>query len=289
MTTAFIVAVAILSSIGLLFGALIAAATKKFWVWEDPRIDDVVAMLPGNNCGGCGQAGCRAFAEAVVAGVIQPAQCTVMNASDVKAVADYLGVDAGAATRRVARVLCGGGSDLAIRRAEYRGLQTCAAAATVAGGGKGCAWSCLGLGDCERACTFNAILMNDRDLPVVIPSLCTACGDCVEACPKDLFTLMPVEQKLIVQCRSLLEGPAAEALCAAACNACGRCALDAAPGLIRIQNGLAVIDYSKNALADPSATWRCPTGAIAWVEDLQFTEARRKAPAARSPYETVSA
>jgi ferredoxin len=152
----------------------------------------------------------------------------------------------------------------------------------VAGGGKGCSWACLGLADCERACTFDAIFMNDRELPVVVPELCTACGDCVTACPKDLFTLMPAEQHLIVQCRSQLEGAAADALCAAACNACGRCVMDAAPGLIQIQNGLAVIDYSKNPLASPAATRRCPTSAIVWVEGMQFAGASSAAPASGS-------
>lgn len=270
------ISVAILGSLGLLFGTLIALATRKLWVYEDPRIEDVAGMLPGNNCGACGQAGCHAFAESVVAGRITPAQCTVMGPDGALAVAKYLGVDAGSAVRRVARVRCGGGSDLAVRRAEYRGLQTCAAAAAVAGGGKACAWACVGLADCERACTFSAIVMNDRDLPVVIPALCTACGDCVKACPKDLFTLMPVEQKLLVQCRSLIEGDAAAALCAAACTGCSRCATDGAPGLIQIQNGLAVIDYSKNALADPSAGRRCPTGAIVWVEGMQFGGVRSR-------------
>lgn len=289
MSTAVVISVAILGSLGLLFGTLIALATKKLYVWEDPRIDEVAGMLPGNNCGACGQAGCRAFAENVIEGKIQPAQCSVMNADGVKALASYLGVEAGSANKRIARLLCGGGSDLSIRTAEYRGLETCAAAAAVAGGGKGCSWACVGLADCERSCTFDAIFMNDRDLPVVIPSLCTACGDCVEACPKGLFTLMPSAQKLIVQCRSLLEGAAAEALCAAACNGCGRCAVDAAPGLIQIVNGLAVIDYSKNALADPSATRRCPTNAIVWVEGMQFVQGRTTAPAAGSTYEAVSA
>jgi Na+-translocating ferredoxin:NAD+ oxidoreductase subunit B len=282
MPSAVVLSVAVLGSLGLLFGGLIAVATKKLWVWEDPRIDEVAGMLPGSNCGACGQAGCRAFAEAAISGAVQPAQCTVMNGDGVTAVAEYLGVEAGAANRRVARLLCGGGSDLSIRNAEYRGLQTCGAAAAVAAGGRGCSWACLGLADCERACTFDAIFMNDRGLPVVVPSLCTACGDCVEACPKDLFTLMPTEQKLVVQCRSLLEGAAADALCAAACNGCGRCAADAAPGLIRMQNGLAVIDYSKNALADPSATRRCPTNAIVWVEGMQFMKGRAEAPAVRS-------
>ena len=272
MGNPILASVVILGTLGLLFGTMIAAATKKLWVWEDPRIDEVTGMLPGNNCGACGQAGCRAFAEKAIAGVIQPAQCTVMTADSVKAVAAYIGVEAGTANRRVARLLCGGGDGVAMRTAEYRGLGTCAAAAAVAGGGIACSWACLGLADCERSCTFDAIFMNDRRLPVVIPSLCTACGDCVEACPKELFTLMPAEQKLIVQCRSLLEGAAAEALCAAACNGCGRCALDAAPGLIQITNGLAVIDYSKNVLADPVATHRCPTNAIVWVEGMQSYE-----------------
>lgn len=270
MVSTVVGSVAILGSIGLFFGVLIALATKKLWVYEDPRIDEVTALLPGNNCGGCGQAGCRAFAEGLIAGAIKPAQCTVMSADGTEAVAAYLGVDAGEANRRVARLLCGGG-DLAVRNAEYRGLDTCVAAAAVASGGTACAWACVGLGDCVRSCTFDAMFMSDGGLPVVIPGLCVACGDCVEACPKDLYTLMPVEQRLIVQCRNLLEGAAADAVCRAACNACGRCAADAAPGLIAMTSGLAVIDYAKNDLATPAAIARCPTKAIAWVEGMQFT------------------
>jgi ferredoxin len=179
----------------------------------------------------------------------------------------------------VARLLCSGGCDVAPQHADYQGLPTCRAAAAVAGGGKACAWGCLGLADCRDACDFDAIYMNDVDLPVVIPEKCTACGDCVDACPKDLFTLMPLEQKLIVQCRNLLEGEDATDACAVACNACGRCAADAAPGLIAMVNGLAVIDYTKNALATPDAIRRCPTGAIVWVEGAQRLGPERRAPA----------
>ncbi len=270
MFSSIIGSVAILGGLGLAFGALIAIANRVFWVWEDPRIDQVTGMLPGSNCGACGQAGCRAFAEAVIEGKIKPAGCTVMGEDDVTNVASFLGVDAGESNRRVARLLCAGGSDVAVQQAEYRGLKSCAAAASVASGGKACTWGCLGLADCEVVCSFDAIVMNDVGLPVVIPELCTACGDCVDACPKGLFTLMPSEQSLIVQCRSLLEGDAAEALCAVACNGCGRCAADAAPELISIRDGLAVIDYSKYELADASAITRCPTNAIVWVEGMQF-------------------
>ena len=139
----------------------------------------------------------------------------------------------------------------------------------VAGGGKGCFWGCLGLADCYEVCDFDAIRMNEHALPVVDEVKCTACGDCVEACPKDLFVIMPLEQKLLVQCKNLLDGEAATSLCSAACNACGRCAADA-PGIVSIRNGLAIVDYSHNELASPAATARCPTGAIVWLEGAQF-------------------
>ena len=272
----------ILCGLGATFALLIALTHRRFKVWEDPRVDAVSGLLPSSNCGACGQPGCRAFAEALIAGKAQPAECTVLNPDGVADVADYLGVEAGTVNRRVARLLCAGGCDVAPQQAAYQGLQTCRAAATVATGGKACPWGCLGLADCERVCEFDAIYMNAVGLPVVIPERCPACGDCVETCPKDLFVLMPMDYKLIVQCKNLLEGDAAETMCRVACNACGKCVVDAAPGVIQIVNGLAVVDYSKNALAGPEATARCPTGAIAWVEGAQFAKSAR-------PLESVAA
>lgn len=268
--SAILGSVAILAGLGVAFAVLIAIAHRKLKVWEDPRIEAVDEFLPGTNCGACGYAGCRGFAESLVAGKVQPAMCTVLSAEGLSDIADYLGVEAGEAAKRVARLLCAGGSNVTLRRAEYRGVQTCAAAAAVAGGGIECPWACLGLGDCVVACTFDAMYMNRFDLPVVIPEACTACGDCVEACPRDLYTIMPEAQKLIVQCKNLIEGDPAAELCRVACTACGLCVQDAAPGLIRIENGLAVIDYDMNEFADPKATERCPTDAIVWVEGPQF-------------------
>ena len=261
---------AILGGVGLTFGTLIALANRKLKVWEDPRIGDVEALLPGTNCGACGQAGCRAFAEAVIGGAVTPAQCTVMGEEQRQDVADYLGVSAGEADRRVARLLCAGGSDVAVQRADYYGIESCAAAVAVGGGGKGCTWGCVGLADCAVACDFDAIVMNGNGLPVVVPELCTACGDCVDACPLGLFTILPESSHLLVQCRSLLEGDAATDVCSVACNACGRCVVDAAPGLISMQRGLAVIDYEMINLQNVDAAGRCPTGAIVWVEGSQF-------------------
>ena len=205
--------------------------------------------------------------------MVTPAQCNVANDTVHTAIAKFLGVDAGSAVRKVARLHCGGGCDVAENRAEYRGLQTCAAAAAVAGGGKGCTWGCLGLADCERVCTFGAIYMNDSGLPVVDPVLCTACGYCVEACPKELFTLLPSDYRLLVQCKNLINGDAVLAQCHVACTACGKCVQDATPGLISIASGVAVINYHLNAQADERAVARCPTGAIVWLHGTQFTPA----------------
>lgn len=270
-------AVLVLGGVGLTFGGLIALANKRLKVWEDPRIDGAVDLLPGTNCGACGYAGCRAFAEGLIQGEAQPAGCTNMGEDGIQDVAAFLGVEAGAAVKRVARLLCAGGSNVALQRGDYHGRRTCAAAAAVAGGGKACTWGCLGLDDCADACTFDAITMDAHGLPVVAPALCTACGDCVDACPKDLFTIMPLDQHLIVQCKSMLEGDPAEDLCQVACTACGRCVDDAKPGVITILGGLAVVDYSKNDKTGPEAIQRCPTGAIQWIEYAQFAPAREPA------------
>ena len=277
--SSILISALILGGVGLTFGTLIALAHRKFKVWEDPRIGGTVELLPGTNCGACGFPGCQGFAEGLVGGAAEPAGCTVMGADEREDVAAYLGVAAGEAQKVVARLLCAGGDDVAIQQAPYRGLPTCGAAAAVSSGGKGCPWGCLGLADCEVACDFDAIRMSVSGLPVVDPERCTACGDCVEACPKDLFTLMPMEQKLIVQCKSLLEGDPAEALCKVACTACGRCVADAQAGVIDIVDGLAVVNYSQNHRAGVEAIARCPTDAIVWIENAQFHDLSLAQPA----------
>ena len=270
--SSFLIAPAIMTGIGLLFAVILAVAYRFLKVQEDPRIEDTEDLLPGSNCGACGQPGCHAFAEQLVAGKATPSMCTVASPETVDAVADLLNVDPGAREKRVARLRCAGGKAQAYQIAEYWGFENCRAASVVSGGGKGCAWGCLGLGDCQVACTFDAIAMNGNGLPVVDVAKCTACGDCVDACPRSLFELRPLGHKLFVQCASPLSGDAAMALCTAACDACGRCAADAAPGLIRMENNLPVVDYRAGGPALPEATHRCPTGAIQWLEGPQFAE-----------------
>jgi Na+-translocating ferredoxin:NAD+ oxidoreductase RNF subunit RnfB len=277
MTNEIIIPVAILTGMGLLFAVILSIAYKKLKVYEDPRIDIVEEMLPKANCGACGFPGCHAFAEQIVAKTVNPGKCTVSTPVGIERIGNFLGVNAKQEEKVVARLLCAGGKNEAHNIAEYKGgLGTCRGEALVAGGPKQCTWGCLGLADCERACEFDAIHMNANGLPVVDVVNCIACGDCVDICPKGLFILMPIGQKLIVQCKSFLEGNEAEVKCSVACTACGKCVADAAPGLIEIKNNLAVINYELNALASVDATKRCPTDAIVWLENSKQFELTQK-------------
>ncbi|MEW6677219.1 MAG: (Fe-S)-binding protein [Pseudomonadota bacterium] len=253
---------------------VLAMANKRLYVFEDPRIEQVEELLPKSNCGACGTAGCRNFAEQVVAGQIEPAKCTVNAPAMNGYIAQFLGVELGTLEKRVARLACAGGRHVARMRAHYAGLSSCRAAAVVGGGGKACAWGCLGLGDCATVCDFEAIAMNQFGLPVVDATKCTACGDCVDVCPKDLFSLEPVSRHLWVACKNHADGDTAEMQCEVACTACGKCVADGAPGLMRLDGELAVIDYGRNALASPKVIERCPSGAIVWLDDGKVSKGR---------------
>jgi len=260
--------------LGIVLAWVLAMANKRLYVFEDPRIEQVEELLPKSNCGACGTAGCRNFAEQVVAGQIEPAKCTVNAPTMNGYIAQFLGVELGNLEKRVARLACAGGRHVARMRAHYAGLSSCRAAAVVGGGGKACAWGCLGLGDCATVCDFDAITMNPFGLPVVDAAKCTACGDCVDVCPKDLFSLEPVSRHLWVACKNHADGDTAEMQCEVACTACGKCVADAAPGLMHLERELAVIDYGKNQLATPKAIERCPSGAIVWLDDGKVSKGR---------------
>jgi Na+-translocating ferredoxin:NAD+ oxidoreductase RNF subunit RnfB len=259
-------AVGFMAALGLLLATILILANRRLYVYEDPRIDQVEDLLPRANCGACGTAGCRPFAEMLVKGEIAPGRCTVNSRAMNTLIADYLGVDLGADEKRVARLACAGGAHVALMRASYGGIPSCRAAALVSGGGKGCSWGCLGMGDCAEVCDFDAIHLDRHGLPVVDEAKCTACGDCVTVCPKDLFSLHRISHRLWVACKNLDQGAEAEHECDVVCTACGRCVQDSPEGLIKVQDNLAVIDYTKNALASKIAIERCPTGAIVWLE-----------------------
>jgi electron transport complex protein RnfB len=258
-------AVAAISGLTILLATALVLANKKLYVYEDPRIDVVEEMLPHANCGACGFPGCRPFAEALTQGKALPGKCTVGSDEERAAIATFLGVDVGAEEKLVARLACAGGTNVARNHARYHGEQSCRAAAKVAGGGKGCFWGCLGLGDCDVVCDFDAIHMNAQNLPVVDEAKCTACGDCVEVCPKDLFSLRKLSHRLWVACSSQEAGDEILEDCEVACTTCGRCEMDAPKGLISMRRNLPVVDYSR-AHETRTPIERCPTGAIVWID-----------------------
>lgn len=265
-TELFLIAIAVMVGLGATLASILALANRKLYVYEDPRINQVDTMLPGANCGACGVPGCRAFAESVVNSGVSPGKCTVSKQEALESIALLLGVDVGGEEKQVARLACAGGTHVARQRVDYVGEPTCRAANLVAGGGKGCAWGCLGLDDCMVVCDFEAIRMDAFSLPVVDDDLCTACGDCVEACPKDLFSLQPLSHRLWVACNNAAFGDDAEFECEVACNACARCAADAPDGLVTMRDNLPVVDYTRNGETSPGIIQRCPTGAIVWLE-----------------------
>lgn len=260
-----IIAVTTLAALSFLFASLLVLAHSKLHVEEDPRIDAAHQLLPQSNCGACGFPGCLGLAEAMVEGSALPGKCTVISEDEREFIAEFLGVDVGAEEKVVARLACAGGTNVSRNRALYRGLRSCRAAALVAGGGKGCFWGCLGLGDCEVVCDPDAIVMNEHELPIVIDDACTACGDCVDACPKDLFSLHPVSHRLWVACKNLELGDAAVEHCEVACDACGKCAVDAPDGVITMVDNLPVVNYEMDHNVR-GAIDRCPTGAIVWFD-----------------------
>jgi Na+-translocating ferredoxin:NAD+ oxidoreductase RNF subunit RnfB len=261
-----IIALLTLGGLTLLLAAMLAVANQKLYVYEDPRIDEVEDRLPKANCGACGYPGCRPFAEALVNGQANPSKCTVSDDAGRQSIAAYLGVSVGDVNKQVARLACAGGTNVARQQAQYKGLASCRGAALVSGGGKGCSWGCLGFGDCAISCDFDAIQMNEYGLPVVDVDKCTACGDCVEVCPKDLFSLQPIDHRLWVACKNEEAGNEILEECQVACYACGKCVMDAPGGLITMTLNLPLIDYSRNHKTKEPIQ-RCPTGAIGWLND----------------------
>jgi len=261
-----LIAIAALGGLTFLLALMLVLANKKLYVYEDPRIDAVEEMLPHANCGACGYPGCRPFAEALVSGEALPGKCTVSTEEGRARIADYLGVALGGDERQVARLACAGGANVARLQAQYEGLESCQAAALVSGGGKGCSWGCLGYGDCEVVCDFDAIAMDAQGLPVVDVDKCTACGDCVEACPKDLFSLEPMSHRLWVACKNQDMGDEILEECEVACTACGRCAMDAPGDLIEMAYNLPVVKHAA-AVETKEPIQRCPTGAIVWLHE----------------------
>lgn len=266
MSDTLIYTIIVISAIGTISAIILYYVSQKFKVYEDPRIDEVEAALPSANCGGCGHAGCRAFAEACVsASDLSSLYCPVGGNEVMSSVASILGLEAVQKAPRTAVVRCNGTCDHRPKTNRFDGVATCTIASTLYSGETDCAYGCLGFGDCVVACDFDAIHMNPvTGLPEVDDEKCVACGACVEACPKMLIELrkqMPKFRKIYVACRNKEKGAVAKKACEVACIGCSKCFKECAYDAITISNNLAFIDSDKCKLCRKCVAV-CPTGSI---------------------------
>lgn len=255
-----------LGIIGVVAAVVLYFVAKKFHVYEDPRIDEVEAALPAANCGGCGFPGCRGFADACVkADTLEKLNCPVGGAETMKKVADILGKTAVEQAQTIAVVRCDGTCDHRPRNNEYDGVKHCFIAHNLYSGETACSFGCLGFGDCEVSCEFDAIKVNPLTmLPEVDEDKCTACGACVKACPKLLIELRkkgPKGKRIYVSCRNEEKGAIAKKQCSVACIACTKCEQVCPHDAITINNNLAFIHDDKCKLCRKCVEV-CPTSAI---------------------------
>lgn len=275
-----IFAVVSLSAIGLISAVVLYFIAQKFKVIEDPRISIVEENLPAANCGGCGYAGCRNFSEALVkkaddAKSVEGLNCPVGGADVMKKVASALGLEAVETAPMIAVVRCNGSLANAPAKVKYDGPATCAFAHNLYAGTSGCAYGCLGLGDCVKACIFDAIHMDSETGLPVVNDKCTACAACVKACPRNIIELREKgkkDRRIYVCCINKEKGGPAKKNCSVACIGCGKCVEACAFEAITMVNNLAYIDFEKCKLCRKCAPV-CPTDAI---HEINFPPRKEK-------------
>lgn len=234
-------------AIAFIFGFLLGLFKKIFFVKTDPKIEEVRNALSGANCGGCGLAGCDAFASAVVKGDAPVNGCVAGGADCASKISSILGQANVEVVPKVSVLLCKGTKECAGVKGEYHGLKTCKAAQMVMNGTKKCSYGCIGFGDCVKECPFDALKLNDDGLPVVDFKKCVGCGNCVTACPKHLFQLVNSNLKgSIALCSNKSDNkPQIRKDCTNGCFKCGLCTKKCPQQCIDISSGLPVIDYTK--------------------------------------------
>ena len=249
-----LIAIGILGVLGLGFGAVLAAASKVFYVETDPRLEKLNECLPGANCGGCGYAGCAGYAEAVLNGEAEIGKCASGGNECAQAMAEIMGVEAGEVTRKVALVRCSGEKHYdsqgnlvtgAKTKAEYEGFKDCIAASKVGGNGPiSCKYGCLGFGTCVKACKYDAISVVNG-VAKVNEDRCVGCLACANVCPRNLITAVEPNRNVVIACNSMAKGAVTTRGCTVGCIGCGLCKKICPEGAITVANNLAVIDYSK--------------------------------------------
>ena len=241
MVENLIISASVVGGLGLLFGLGLSIASKAFEVKVDEKVTKVREVLPGANCGACGQSGCDAYAECLVEGKCDINSCPVGGEELVKKLGEILGVDAASTVARTARVKCSGKYENCKHKFDYSGVEDCIAAANLYGGPSACTYGCVGLGNCVRACPFDAIVIIDG-LAKVIESKCKACEKCVAACPKGIIEMTPKCNEYTVACKSLDKGAIVRKNCSVGCIGCRKCAKVCSVDAITFEGTLAKIN-----------------------------------------------
>ena len=249
----FLIGVAILAGLGLTFGLILAVASKVFYVETDPRLDQLNECLPGANCGGCGYPGCGGYAEAVLKGEAKIGLCASGGNECAQAMGEIMGLPVEDVTRKVALVRCSGyrtvgadGKESGAKiKAKYEGFRDCLAATKVAGNGPmACKFGCLGFGSCVKACKYDAIHVVNG-IAKVDTDVCVGCMACAAVCPRNLIVPVDYGTSVIVACNSRAKGAVTVRGCTQGCIGCGLCTKICPHDAIKVENNLAVIDYSK--------------------------------------------
>lgn len=264
MSIGILYAAATLGILGLVFGILLGFASKKFEVKVDPMIPKVRECLPSANCGGCGYAGCDAYAEAVVTGAAKANLCSVGGAAVVEKIGEVLGISVEASVKETAFVKCGGDCHKAKEKYDFIGVSNCLEASLlVGGGGKSCSYGCLGLGSCVGVCEFGALSIVDG-IAKVDREKCTNCGACMNICPKGLIESVPYDKIVRVACNSKDAGKAVRDNCSAGCIGCKICEKTCPVNSVKVEGFLAKVDYS-TCVNCKACTMKCPTKAISAI------------------------
>ena len=248
-----LIAIGILGGLGLVFGLVLAIASKVFYVETDPRLDELNECLPGANCGGCGYAGCGGYAEAVLKGEAAIGKCASGGDECAARMAEIMGVKAEKTVRRVAMVRCSGykrkdaeGKTIGLlEKGNYEGVHDCLAATKVGGRGHTiCKYGCLGFGNCVEACKYDAIHVVDG-VACVDFDKCVGCMSCAAACPRGIIASVEYGEHIVISCASHAKGNVTTRGCTLGCIGCGLCKKVCPKGAITLDKNLAVIDYTK--------------------------------------------
>ena len=248
------------SIIGLLIGLMLVKVGKTFAVEKDEKEEAIRNCLPGNNCGGCGYAGCDALAEAISKGDAPVGGCPVGGETVAEQIGQIMGVEVDPSGRKVAYVKCSGDCEKAAHKANYIGIDNCAAAVAAGIGTKSCDFGCLGYGSCVKACPFDAIHIVNG-IARVNRNACKACGKCVATCPKHLIELIPDKAQYAVGCSNLDKGPAVKKVCSVGCIGCSICVKQCENDAVHVENSVSKIDYEKCVNCGKCAE-KCPVKII---------------------------